>query len=117
LTIASTLTAYFNAIDGGDYATAWAQFSPAERSRLSERSMASGDATSYDFNVAIQAIRPHGPGTDLVDVSFTSLQSPTQGPNGDTCDNWTLEYTMVNSPGTWLIDYTSGQNGSTHSAC
>ena len=117
LAIASTLSTYFNAIDGGDYPTAWAQFSRSQKSRLIESSMASGDATSYDFNVAIQSIRGRGPGTEVVDVSFTSLQSPAQGPNGDSCDNWTLEYTMVNSGGTWLIDYTSGQNGRTHSAC
>jgi hypothetical protein len=45
------------------------------------------------------------------------MQSAADGPNGDQCDNWTLEYTMINSGGSWLIDTVKGQAGVIHTSC
>jgi serine protease Do len=115
--ITATLSTYFDSIDTGDYATAYAQLSPAEQATISESQFAANDATSYDYNITVGAIAPGTAGTDLVDVSFTSLQSAAEGPNGDQCDNWTLEYTMTNSAGAWLIQAANGQGGVTHLAC
>jgi hypothetical protein len=115
--ITTTLTTYFNAIDSGDYATAYAQLSPNQQQRISETQLGTGDATSYDYDITIQAISAAANGADLVDVSFTSVQSAAEGPDGDQCDNWTLEYTMIDSSGAWLIDSTAGQGGVTHTAC
>jgi serine protease Do len=115
--ILNTLNTYFNAIDSGDYATAYAQLSPAEQETFTEAKFAADDATSYDYNITLEALSSQADGSDLADVSFTSLQSAADGPNGDQCDNWTLEYTMVSSGGTWLIESGSGQGGVTHLSC
>lgn len=115
--VTAALQTYFNAIDTGDYQSAYDQLSPNEQAQFSETQFAAGTATTYDYSVAIESITSTGAGRDLVDVFFTSLQNATQGPNGDQCDNWTLQYTMVNSSGSWLIDSTNGQNGTTHSSC
>jgi hypothetical protein len=115
--ILSTFTTYFNAIDGGDYATAYAQLAPSEQGSESETQFAADEATSYTYNVALQNITAEGAGEDLVDMSFTSLQAAALGPDGDDCDHWTLAYTMVESGGTWRIADASGQNGSTHQSC
>jgi S1-C subfamily serine protease len=115
--ITAALTTYFNAINNGDYASAYAQLSPAEQATTSESKFASDLSTTYDFNVNVGAISAVSPGTGLVDVTFTSLQSPAQGPNGDTCDNWTLQYTMVQFNGSWLIQSANGQGGNTHTSC
>jgi len=54
----------------------------------------------------------------LAHVTFTSVQAPDKGPNGDSCDNWDLDYSMIPSAGTWLIDQVRGHNGGqTHIAC
>jgi len=115
--IIAALTTYFDAIDSGDYQSAYAQLGPDEQSRFSESSFTAGTATSYDFDVAIGAVTPGPAGSELVDVDFTSLQSASAGPNGDACDNWTLTYTMIPSGSTFLIDNTAPQGDTTHTSC
>ena len=111
------LTTYFDAIDAGDYATAYAQLAPAEQATISEAQFAADDATSYDYNVVVGAAVATANGAELVDVSFTGLQSPDVSPSGDQCDNWTLEYTMVSLGGAWLIQDANGQNGISYVRC
>jgi hypothetical protein len=40
----------------------------------------------------------------------------SQGPNGDSQDNWTLDYRMKRVGWQWLIDYAGPHNGSTHTS-
>lgn len=115
--VIATLTTYFDAIDSGDYATAYAQLAPSEQSTISEAQFAAGDATSYDYDVVIDSASTAPGGQQLVDVSFTSLQSSSEGPNGDQCDDWTLQYTMSQSEGSWLIEATTGQAGGAYRRC
>jgi serine protease Do len=115
--ILSALTTYFNAIDSGDYATAYAQLAPSEQAKQPEATFAAEEATTYTYNVTLQSIAVAGNADDTVDVSFTSLQAPSLGPNGDDCDHWTLAYSMVEANGVWLIQAADGQNGSTHQSC
>jgi len=79
------------------------------------QTLSSGDSTSYNFNLL--SVTEQSPGVDVATLDFTSLQDAAHGPNGETCDNWTLNYTMVDSGGTWLIDSVTGQNGVTHAPC
>lgn len=115
--IAATLSTYFNAIDGANYGLAYAQLGPQPRLYISEPTFAMNDATTYDYNVVVQSVSTYGFDTDLADVAFTSLQSAGLGPNGNTCDIWTLQYTMIKSGSGWLIDGATGQNGVTNLAC
>jgi hypothetical protein len=115
--IVSSLTTYFNAINSADYATAYAQLGPQEKATQSESQFAANMATTQDGSINIGTVTPTSNGNYLVDVSFTSRQSANNGPNGDVCDNWTLQYTMVNSAGTWLINASNAQNGVTHVQC
>lgn len=115
--ITAMFTTYFNAIDTGDYATAYDQLGPGVASTITESQFAADDSTSYDFDITLEALSVPSPGSALADVSFTSLQSPSKGPNGDSCDNWTLEYTLLESGGSWLIQQSVGQGGVTNEAC
>lgn len=115
--ITSTLTSYFNDINDGKYAAAYALLDPQAQSQTSLSQFAQGDATSYDFDISVGAVTSLPDGNAQVPVSFTSIQDSADGPNGDTCDNWTLNYTMTNGSGTWLIDSATGQNGVTHTTC
>lgn len=115
--ILAMLTTYFNAIDTGDYATAYAQLAPQEQAQMTESAFASDEATSYDYGFSLGEAIANGDGSETVDVSFTSLQSAAEGPGGDTCDNWTLAYTIIQSGGSWLIASANGQQGMTHTSC
>src|SRR5215471_220735 len=86
----------FSAVNKGDYATAYAQLGPRQQATQNESQFAANMATTQDSNIAIGTVSATGNGSYLVDVSFTSNQSADKGPNGDQCDNWTLQYTMIN---------------------
>jgi putative ABC transport system ATP-binding protein len=103
--ITATLAAYFNAINAQDYRLAWHQLSPANQANNSYPQFAAGESTTF-----IPAWKLHGiaagahPGSYIAFVTFKSYQSPSQAPNHqDTCDVWSLDYTMIPRPGRWLI--------------
>ena len=52
-----------------------------------------------------------------VALSFVSLQRADKGPDGDTCDNWTLDYTMVGINGSWYINSVAPYGSATHTSC
>jgi serine protease Do len=107
--IIGTLTTFFDAIDNGDYVTAYAQFTPAGQTLLgSEGNYAFGLASSYFFNITVESINQQTPGVDVATVDFTSVQNPSTGPSGDSCDDWNLGYTMVDTNGVWLIYEANG---------
>lgn len=114
--VATALKHYFDAINAADYRTAWSGLSPRIRG-TSPDSLAKGDATSYDVLVVVHSVTSAGSAA-LAHVTFTSVQAPDKGPNGDTCDDWDLDYTMIPSGGTWLIDQVKGHDGGpTHTTC
>lgn len=116
--VATTLGTYFDGINTGHYATAYAVLSPRLQQQTSEADFASGDATSFDSGFTVITAQVVDQATVRVDLAFNSLQSPANGPNGEVCDNWTIDYTLVQSvTGGWLIDRSNPHNGSTHTAC
>jgi serine protease Do len=116
--IADAFNTYFGGINSGNYTAAWAVLSPRLQGGANEQHFAEGDATSYDFSVTVLGAQQLAPGTVLVAIGFTSLQDSAHGPNGDTCDNWTLDYTLIQAAdGRWLIDATQPHRGSQHTTC
>lgn len=104
--IAATLTAYFNAINAQNYQAAWSELSPADQAANPYSQFAAGLSTSTIQNLDLRGIAAGSqPGTYVVWVTFQSHQDPSKAPNQtDSCDDWTLYYTMVQSSGQWLID-------------
>ncbi|HEY8300671.1 MAG TPA: S1C family serine protease [Jatrophihabitans sp.] len=116
--IARAFTTYFDGINSGDYRSAWNVLSPQRRSAADYSSFAAGDATSYDTDVAVIAASQSAPDQASVVIGFTSLQRSDKGPNGDVCDAWTLDYSMVRlSDGAWYINDAGPFQGSTHTTC
>ncbi|MCA1644886.1 MAG: trypsin-like peptidase domain-containing protein [Chloroflexi bacterium] len=116
--IAAAFNTYFGGINSGNYAAAWAVLSPRLRAGSNEQSFAEGDSTSYDFGVTVLDAQGHSPGTAVVAVGFTSLQDAAHGPDGDTCDNWTIAYSLIKSgDGRWLLDSTQPYLGKRHTTC
>lgn len=116
--IVDALNRYFGGIDSGDYPVAYSVLAPNRQAAGSEAEFAKGLLTSYDSNILITAAQLVDPNTVTADLTFNSLQTAAYGPDGDTCDNWTLEFTMrQQDDGTWRIDGAQPHNGSTHTHC
>jgi S1-C subfamily serine protease len=116
--VAAAFNTYFTGINTGGYATAYSVFSPNQQARIPFNDFQAGTITSYDSSVMILDAQSRTDGSVLVVLGFNSLQASAQGPDGDTCDNWTLDYAMVQaSDGRWLIDSALPHGGSTHTSC
>ncbi len=116
--IVAAFDQYFGGINSGDYASAYSVLAPNRQSASGEGGFAKGVATSYDSNIAILDAQPVDAHTVTVDLAFNSVQTAANGPGGDTCDDWTLVYRLVQqSDGTWRMDGAKPYKGSTHTSC
>jgi len=115
--VVATLSTYFNAINAADYYTAWLQFTPTEQVRVSVSHLANADATTFVFDGRLRSLIQLSSSTIIAYVTCTSVQAPGYGPKGETCDRWTLDYTMKFIGGSWLIDRAGPHRGSTNEAC
>jgi len=108
---------YFEGINSADYAAAWSMLSPKLQGP-SWASFAAGTSTSYDTLVTIRSVSSGAGESVSAHVTFTSVQASEKGPDGDTCDNWDMDYSLIPSDDSWLIDRSLGHNGGpTHTTC
>jgi S1-C subfamily serine protease len=108
---------YFDAINTADYSRAWSHLTH-RLGGASPDNLAAGDATSFDGLINLASVSFTSSGSARAHLTFTSFQAAANGPNGDTCDIWDLDYTLVQSAGTWLIDGVKGHGGGpTHTTC
>jgi hypothetical protein len=114
--VAWTLNEYFSGINERDAARALAVMDPAgvvDRDDPRQAGRFRADvSTTTDSNVAVRWIRDDHPAVYvLAGVTFTSRQEAAYGPNGQTCTNWSLVYTLSVSPaGTYAIVRSAGTN-------
>ncbi|MGH3516213.1 MAG: S1C family serine protease [Haloechinothrix sp.] len=109
--IAWTLADYFTGINSADYSLAWDQLSPAAQQRSRYDEFAAGVSTSYDFNFAIHDVVRMGVDAVQLHLTFTSIQAPGLGPEGESCTDWSLDYTMRRFGERWFIDRVLGHAG------
>ena len=111
--ITATLAAYFNAINARNYQEAWSELSAANQAANPYAQFAAGESSTTLQNVVLHGIAAGSqPGTYVAEITFRSHQDPSQAPNhSDSCDDWTLDYTMIQSSGRWLIDSANAAPG------
>jgi hypothetical protein len=111
--ITATLAAYFNAISARNYQVAWSELSAANQAANPYAQFAAGESSTTIQNVVLHGIAAGSqPGTYVAEITFRSHQDPSQAPNhSDSCDDWTLDYTMIQSSGRWLIDSANAAPG------
>lgn len=117
MAIAATLTTYFIGINEGNYELAWSQLSPASQQRNPLSEFAAATSTSYDFNFQVRDAAQTAPDRARVWLTFTSIQGPGYGPDGETCTDWSLDYEMLVIDGRWRIDRVTPHTGSGHRPC
>lgn len=111
--ISSTLAAYFNGINEGDYDAAFAQLGPGAGGTGSSARFADQMRSTTNSDIEVVDAQPLGADQAVVDVNFISHQDPEKGPEpGQTCDLWMLRYIMIReSDGHWLINKSEGRDG------
>ena len=111
--ITATLAAYFSAINARNYQVAWSELSAANQAANPYAQFAAGESSTTIQNVYLHGITAGSqPGTYVAKITFRSYQDPSQAPNySDSCDDWTLDYTMIQSSGRWLIDSANAAPG------
>jgi hypothetical protein len=111
--ISSTLSTYFDAINSRDYALAWAQLSAADQALNPYPQFAAGESTTTIADPQLHSISAGASqGSYVALVTFRSYQAPSEAPNHiDSCDNWTLDYTMIHGSGGWLINAVNSRAG------
>lgn len=102
--VASTLYRHGEAINHADYALAFSLLSSNLRGRNdSVEGWSSGLKSSYWVALAVDNLVRSGP-TLTADVRLRTTQLPEDGPDNQTCSNWTIRYGMVLEGGIWHID-------------
>ncbi len=110
--LAAAFTTYANAINAGDYHTAYNVLSPSAQARTGYPAFRDGTLSSYIIVLDVSSVSPAGTGRQVAEVSFTSLQDPDQGARGQTCSEWRMTYTMASSTTGWRIDSARPHAGS-----
>ncbi len=114
--VRDTLQNYYNAINAGDYERVLEQYSPGYRENFEVDELARGLATSFDFDVAIRDVAG-STGAAAAWVTFTSVQSPRFGPEGEACTRWSLDYEFVRVGSRLLISNVGTHGGDGHEIC
>ena len=119
--VRQTLTAYFAAINHGDYHAAMRQLSASYQAQnfSKPRLWYAAFATSQDDHLSIESVsgsvaRPR------VWATFRSRQDPGYGPAGAkaaTCLVWSVDYEMVKRGHRWVIDVASGHTEPPYQRC
>jgi serine protease Do len=116
-TVVDFFTAYFGAINSADYDAVWQMLGPSLRGS-SSAGLGRGLSTTFDAAVQVRSVTGRPDGKVLAHVQFTSFQAAEKGPDGDTCDNWDLDYLLRPEGESWQIAAVSGShNGATHASC
>lgn len=114
--LADPLSTYFRGINEGKQAQSMSVMSDSLRSTMTLESFTEGTRTSYDSDFVVTAVRASGDAY-VVSLRFVSLQDAAKGPDGKTCNRWTIDYTLVRSGGGYVIDGAEGTNGTAFHDC
>lgn len=103
--IAQSLFSHGDGINQGSYASAWTLFTPSMRKGLGSFSRwQSGLRSSYWTELEVSAVNRTGD-TAVARTALQTKQDADQGPNGQTCSIWMINYRMKLVDGQWLIDH------------
>ncbi|PRY11830.1 S1C family serine protease [Kineococcus rhizosphaerae] len=111
----ATLGVYFRAVNVGDFPTAVAQTVKDETAEEFADQVASSQDSGFEVGSAQQV-----GDRVVVWLTFTSEQDPGQGPAGrpdETCTSWSLDYTLVQHHGLWLVEASRAHDGEGSTPC
>lgn len=105
--VAQAIFLHGQGINQGNYEAAWSVFGPSLRPKYPLDSWQTGLDTSYWETLDLVEVT--GEGDQLIARAlFQTRQEAAFGFKGQTCSDWTRDYTMVQIDGSWRIDATAG---------
>ena len=116
--LAETMNLYFRSLNQGDYPTAYAQLHPSAQLTVGLERFIRSNSSSNDTGIRYRDFRYSGP--DLVVwATFRSTQQAARGPDGLTCVERSVDYTLRRSHGLWLIASSAPHEGTAqrHQPC
>jgi hypothetical protein len=103
--LARTFHAFIEGINLGYYEDSWALLTGRRRAAYSDfESFVEAQSTSTITDFVLEKASMKDETSDTADVRFTSRQAAELGPDGQTCSQWHLRYTMRMDSGYWRID-------------
>ncbi|GAB2565020.1 hypothetical protein [Kribbella endophytica] len=115
--VVELLTTYFAAINNHDYLTYQSQQTPAAQKLLTRPAFATGFRSTVNSEVNLLSITPTTDGRLLAKLTFTSTQDTADGPQGQTCTQWSVSKYLKGEPPTLLIDKAPKSYKATHKPC
>jgi hypothetical protein len=113
--IQSVIAAYFQAINGRDYAGYLTTQSTGQA--LTAGQFQTGFRSTQDSSVLITGIGQAPDGRPAADVTFTSRQQPQDGPGGESCTNWHVTMFFDDHAGTYTIAAPAAGYQASYQAC
>ena len=103
--IAQTMQLYAESVNGGYMSTVWNLLTPRMQERAgSMQHYAAALSTSAWHRLDVEQVEAVDDTTDTAVVSFRTTQDPEHGPDGATCTDWRVTYTLAIDAGAWEID-------------
>jgi len=97
--VVPTFETYFGGIDTQQYGQAYSAYSSRFQANTTEAGMATAWTTTRDTDVAITSLSsPNAVGDLTATVTFQSTQAAQDGPDGETCTLWSVNYGLVPEP-------------------
>lgn len=103
--IAQTMQLYAESINTGYMEQVWTLLTPRMHERVGGiDNYAEGLSTSAWHWLDVEDVQVMDDTTDNAVVSFRTTQATEYGPDGATCTDWRVTYTLVLDAGSWQID-------------
>lgn len=116
-TIVKLLTSYFTAINSHDYTGYQALLDPRMRRSVTLARFAAGYRSTTDSAATLTGISAAPGGQTTADVTFTSHQDPSDGPDHSPCTTWDITLFLQRSPGGFLIGPARPGYHAAHHSC
>ena len=102
--VATVLDAYVTGINERRYSDSFALLSPDNpTAKKGVQAWIDAESSTQIRDARLRSVSDGPTGTVNAEMTFTSTQSAELGPNGQTCSQWDLVYTMVGPGPDWRI--------------
>jgi uncharacterized RDD family membrane protein YckC len=115
--VADLLDRYFTAINTRNYSGYTATQAADIRADMDESQFQDGYASTTDSDATLVDIVDTPNGGRGAQLTFTSNQDAADGPDGQSCTDWTLTYALVTEGGSWKLDGIVDGTDHSHTAC
>jgi len=102
-TAVGLLTRYFNDIDNRTFDDYIFLFSQDMRAELDPATLADGYRSTSDSGGRVTELGVVADGRTAATVTFTSHQDAADGPDGETCTNWTVKFFLQRESGGYVF--------------